>query len=219
MHPPVSATAASTDASTQRRLVSRPTQHRTPARLLLKIVRLAYVSLSMPVETVGAWCLQCRSYRGAEPPCVFVQTACGSTPTASQRWNFLQLSDSGNVDDGSVHIVHSSAGLCLASRCSATRNCSASHPTVFQHNQLEVTKCDATSLLQVCPSAAFAVVWITIFCLQCTGCIHMVFHTHFNFQLKDRCGRLMAALGGDTIFARRPSWAVVHSQDKIGSGW
>lgn len=122
---------------------------RTPARLLLKIVRLAYVSLSMPVETVGAWCLQCRSYRGAEPPCVFVQTACGSTPTASQRWNFLQLSDSGNVDDGSVHIVHSSAGLCLASRCSATRNCSASHPTVFQHNQLEVTKCDATSLLQV----------------------------------------------------------------------
>lgn len=92
------------------------------------------------------------SYRGATPPCVFVQANCGSTPNASQRWKFLQLDDDeiGNSDSVTVQIVHAVEGLCLASRCSSVHNCSAAHLSVFQHNQLEVIACDNTSQRQVC---------------------------------------------------------------------
>ena len=98
------------------------------------------------------------SYRGAAPPCVFVQTNCGSTPTDSQRWKFLQLNEDeiGNSGSITVQIVHAAGELCLASRCSSVHNCSAAHPAVFQHNQLEVIACDNASSRQVCACVKFS---------------------------------------------------------------
>jgi hypothetical protein len=83
-------------------------------------------------------------WRGATPPCVYVQADCTvSTPTATQKWQFEKLSG------GAVQIKHAADGLCLASRCLAAHGCTANHSNiVVMHNQLEVITCDATSTRQ-----------------------------------------------------------------------
>ena len=107
-------------------------------------------------------------YRGAAPPCVYVDRAC--TGNASQRWSFKPA-------DGTVSqltIVHEADGLCLAARGAAAL-----------HTQLTLARCDPGSALQrwVADGQLLRMASAPTFCLN----VGVASGPLLEFQLYDQC--------------------------------